>query len=654
MHIAPLRPLWPARRWWLALLLILLLGGGLRYTGYNFSLPYIDYIDEPNHNLAARMIVDWGTARPLDHDSYAPGIVAVNYFFVRFFQDPATPPSTVLWMVRLVSVTVSVGLLVVLALFGYHLAGPPAGLLATALWAITPTFVSVSRFGVPDIYVSFFAILSLWLTLAGIRYLRPRWTTYAVYALMLAVLFKYQAIFLTPVILLAPLVQRDVMRRVVTGNILRFVLFLAWLLLFTPILVPPGPDQGAPPNWRQHTTSVVVPSLEVLLYNLEQLLWLQMPARIGRGALDLWLLLLGWAGLAMLALRRNREILYCLVLPVLSVLMWMFGLSLFGRTDARQVVAPATLLTLLAGIGWTLWLQALRNWSSGRVASRWALLAPLALLLALLILALPSLQASLANAHEHTLPDRRNELATWADTTLAPGKFFASSANHKTLDRNWGGYAGSTPFEFVGRHSLGERSLEEWRADKVRFAIQPWYDYVTLLEDDPQGYLAGTTLLKAWPPSKVHRGPSMVVLALQSMQHPLPAASGQLGSIRLIGHDLDESVARAGVELPFQLYWQADAPTDGEYIVFNHLLDAAGNLVAQADGPPLPGTRRTTADWDDPQETIISREFRLQLPDALPAGEYRLINGWYRRDTGQRLLTPTGNDHILLMTITPG
>ena len=62
-----------------------------------------------------------------------------------------------------------------------------------------------------------------------------------------------------------------------------------------------------------------------------------------------------------------------------------------------------------------------------------------------------------------------------------------------------------------------------------------------LLEDDPQGYLAGTTLLKAWPPSKVHRGPSMVVLALQSMQHPLPAAAGQLGSIRLIGHDLDES-----------------------------------------------------------------------------------------------------------------
>ncbi len=453
---------------------------------------------------------------------------------------------------------------------------------------------------------------------------------------MLAILFKYQAIFLTPVILLAPLVERDVMRRVVTGNILRFVLFLAWLLLFTPILAPPDP--GAPPNWRQHTTSVGIPSLEVLLINLEQLLH----------PLDLRLLLPGCAGLAMLALRRNREIRHCLVLPVLAMLAWMFGLSLFGRTDARQMLAPASLLTLLAGIGWALWLRALRDWSSGRVASRWARLAPLALL----ILALPSLQASLANAHEHTLPDRRNELAAWADTTLAPGKFIATIENHKTLNREWRGYAGETSFTYVGEHNLVERSLEEWRSENVSFAILPWYEYEALLKDDPQGYLAGTTLLKAWPPSESFRGPSMVVLALQSMQQSQPEAASQLGSIRLIGHDLDASVARAGVELPFQLYWKADAPTDGEYIVFNHLLDEAGNLVAQANGPPMPGTRRTTADWDDPQETILSREFRLHLPDTLPAGEYRLINGWYRRDTGQRLLTPDGVDHIPLMTIT--
>lgn len=635
-----LRSLWPGRHWWLALLLILLLGGGLRYSGYHFSLPYIDHPDEPNQNLAARMIVDWGTARPLGHDSYPPGIVAINYFFIRFFQDPATPPSTILWMVRLVSVTASVGLLVVLALFGYHLAGSPAGLLAAALWAVTPVFVSVSRFGIPDIYVTFFAVLTLWLTLAGIRCLRPRWTTYAVFALMLAILFKYQAIFLTPVILLAPLVQRNTMRRVVAGNILRFTLFLGWLLLFTPMLAPPDP--GAPLNWRQHTTSVGIPTLEVLLYNLEQLL----------RPLDLRLLLPGWAGLALLARRRNRELRYLLVLPMLAVLAWMFGLSLFGRTDARQMVAPATLLTVMAGVGWVMWLRALRDWSSERITPHRARLSPLVALLALLILALPSLRAAIENAYEHTLPDRRNELATWADTTLAPGRFIATEENHKTLNRDWGGYAGSTRFEFVGQHDLVERSLVEWRADGVRFAIQPWYEYVALLEDESQGYLAGTTLLKAWPPSNEHRGPSMVVLALQGMQRPQPEAASQLGSIRLLGHDLDVSTAQAGAELPLQLYWQAEAPTEVEYIVFNHLLDSQGNLVAQSDGPPLSDTRRGSADWDDPQETILSRVFQLQLPDSLPTGEYRLINGWYRRDTGQRLLTPDGADHVLLATLT--
>ena len=607
--------LWPGRRWWLLLLLILLPGAGLRYTGYNFSLPYIDHPDEPNHNLAARMIVDLGTARSLDHDSYAPGIVAVNYFFARYFHDPVTPPSTVLWMVRLVSVTTSVGLLVVLALFGYHLAGPPAGLLATALWAITPIYVSVSRFGIPDIYVTFFSILSLWLTLAGIRYLRPRWTTYAVYALMLAILFKYQAIFLTPVILLAPLVLRDAMRRVVAGNILRFVLFLAWLLLFTPILAPPDP--GAPPNWRQHTTSVGIPSPEVLLYNLEQLL----------RPLDLRLLLPGWAGLALLALRRNREILYCLALPVIAVgvdvrveSVWKDRCSSDAGPGNPADATGRNWLGIVAA-GFARLVRAV--YAAVEPVCAWRTVACLAGTGAALVAGINR------QCPEHTLPDRRNELATWADTTLAPGKFFASSANHKTLNRDWGGYAGETSFTYVGEHNLVERSLEEWRAGGVSFAILPWYEYEALLKDDPQRYLAGTTLLKAWPPSEAHRGPSMVVLALQAMQHSLPAAAGQLGSIRLLGHDLNVTDALAGAELPLQLYWQADAPADGEYIA--HLLDAAGNLVAQAACRP-DGAARATG-MTRRKEVV----FRVAVR-ALPA-----INGWYREI---RVSACTRRDHI--------
>ncbi len=68
------------------------------------------------------------------------------------------------------------------------------------------------------------------------------------------------------------------------------------------------------------------------------------------------------------------------------------------------------------------------------------------------------------------------------------------------------------------------------------------------------------------------------------------------------------------------------APTEADYQVFNHLLDGEGNLVAQADGPPLPDPllRRGTSDWDDPEEILYSREYVLQIPDNLAPGEYSL------------------------------
>ena len=137
----------------------------------------------------------------------------------------------------------------------------------------------------------------------------------------------------------------------------------------------------------------------------------------------------------------------------------------------------------------------------------------------------------------------------------------------------------------------------------------------------------------------------MVVLRLYPIQHE---ATGQLGPIRLIGYDLAVENARPGDSLPFHLYWQAATATETDYQVFNHLLDGAGNLVAQADGPPLPDPllRRGTGDWDDSEEIIYSREYLLTLPDDLAPGEYTLVSGFYRRDTGQRLLSPTGEDAL--------
>ena len=214
---------------------------------------------------------------------------------------------------------------------------------------------------------------------------------------------------------------------------------------------------------------------------------------------------------------------------------------------------------------------------------------------------------------------------------------------------SWGGYAGETRFEYAG-NPFSDTTIAEWRAQDVLFAIVPHFQYGLWREDGVHEFATQTTLLKSYSPSDAYRGPAMVVLLLQRIQHE---ATGRLGPIRLIGYELAAESVQPDESFPFHLYWQATAATEADYQVFNHLLDAEGRLVAQIDGPPLPDPllRRSTMDWDDPEEIIYSREYTLSLPEDLPPGEYSIVTGFYRRDNGQRLLTPTGEDSLWVTSI---
>ena len=168
-------------------------------------------------------------------------------------------------------------------------------------------------------------------------------------------------------------------------------------------------------------------------------------------------------------------------------------------------------------------------------------------------------------------PDQRNFLAVWSDHTLPTSSYIAFENNRRTLNRDWGGYAGETHFNYAG-DVFSDTPINEWRAQGVLFAILPHFHYQLWREDGTNEFVTETTLLKSYPPSDAHRGPAMVVLLL----HPIPhQATGQLGPIRLIGYDLTVENARPGDALPFHLYWQATAATEANYQVFNHLLDDA-------------------------------------------------------------------------------
>jgi len=624
----------PDRRWWLALGLIVVCAAALRYTGYNFSLPYVDHQDEPNFYLSAQFILDTGSARPFSMQGYPPGIITLDYLFQRFFSDPSLPPSQLIGWVRLLSITASLGTLVIIALTGARIGPPLAGLIGAAIWAFTPIIVRHSRYATADPYVTFFALLALYQVLTGLRFNRNGWITAGIVSLMLATAFKYQAIFWLPLLLglsLWRLTLPGVERRPVLAHLGKLLLlegvFLFWLIALYPSL-----EANQVPYWVAPTTTMGLPSPATLADNLRVALaavWL--PA--------LWIG--GLAGLLWLIVRPLRRVWFISLIGVaLAALIWWFGVSLFGLQDYRQFFAFHALLMILLGVGWALWAQALERWLKARGINNAQALAVAGVAAITLVFGLPGLVGSVEDAHEHTLFDRRNDLAHWMDISLPPGGFITNVDNHKTFNRQWGGYNGEHDYTLIEQAPITERALAEWRALGADYAIIPYADYQTLPDFDlGRAILDQTLLLKSYPPTLDARGPSMVVLKLSPIQYP---AEGALGSLHLLGYDLSHERAHAGEQITFTLYWRADAPTDAEYAVFNHLLDADGNMVAQVDGPPLPDVRRPTTTWNDPEETLVSRTFTLDLPDDLPPGDYTLVSGFYRPDDGARLTSTDG------------
>jgi hypothetical protein len=141
---------------------------------------------------------------------------------------------------------------------------------------------------------------------------------------------------------------------------------------------------------------------------------------------------------------------------------------------------------------------------------------------------------------------------------------------------------------------------------------------------------------------------------------PFPAlvsTSEAFGDIvRLTGYAIEPEKATAGDRLELKLLWEVESPPRLDYTVFVHLLDSAGQLVTNADSPPLSGQYPTTI-WT-PGEQILDRHI-FTLPDSLAPGEYQLAIGLYDQPTGERVpVTTSGsseasdNRFMILQTVT--
>ncbi len=113
-------------------------------------------------------------------------------------------------------------------------------------------------------------------------------------------------------------------------------------------------------------------------------------------------------------------------------------------------------------------------------------------------------------------------------------------------------------------------------------------------------------------------------------QSNVPFAEG----ITLTGYETSHNAIIPGATIPLTLTWQANEIPSQDYTVFVQLLDSDRQWVAGADAPPI-NNFYPTSFWQ-PGDTIEDVHW-LTIPARLPPGEYPVLIGLYEPDSGIRL-----------------
>ena len=113
---------------------------------------------------------------------------------------------------------------------------------------------------------------------------------------------------------------------------------------------------------------------------------------------------------------------------------------------------------------------------------------------------------------------------------------------------------------------------------------------------------------------------------------------------------LQSSITLTVNSVQLNLTWQVRAPVADDVTIFVHVLDANGQLIAQADGDPLGGTYPFTQ-W--PQGLVVGD---IRQVDVSKAATVRV--GLYHRASGERLTAVTGDgvplaDNAATITVQP-
>lgn len=127
----------------------------------------------------------------------------------------------------------------------------------------------------------------------------------------------------------------------------------------------------------------------------------------------------------------------------------------------------------------------------------------------------------------------------------------------------------------------------------------------------------------------------------------VPVRSEFAGVAVLEGFSVAQTTISPGEALGLTLVWRATGTPQVSYRVFTHLLNEAGRVIAQHDDVPVGGTRPTSS-WVAGEYLLDTYRLDFNEEGQLYRGLARLEVGFYDPQTGARVPTTNGADHVML------
>jgi len=166
--------------------------------------------------------------------------------------------------------------------------------------------------------------------------------------------------------------------------------------------------------------------------------------------------------------------------------------------------------------------------------------------------------------------------------------------------------------------------------------------YYVPYEADPDGVIAGWLQEHAFTEhSQWYGGVELVSYELGGPDGAVRLVNAQFGPQTWLERvAIGPTTVRASDGVRIVMEWRAETPSAPALNVFVHLLDGAGQLVAQHDGR----LELRVAAGDVTQQS----RYAVLVPSGAAPGVYRLIAGVYDPTTGERLRLPDGGDALPL------